>query len=94
MVGSAGHLGESNLGADIDGHDFVLRFNDAPDASFEGMEVRHIRTYIRTYIRTFKETYEDTYKPHFNVGPGVLFEGWRCVFAMYGGKGRRECRDM
>ena len=38
VVGSAGHLGESNLGAHIDAHDFVLRFNDAPDASYPGME--------------------------------------------------------
>jgi len=34
VVGNAGHLRQSSLGAHIDAHDFVLRFNDAPTGSF------------------------------------------------------------
>ena len=63
-------MGESNLGAHIDGHDFVLRFNDAPDASAEGMEVRHAcaehallgdTAYMETHMDScyIKDTYED-----------------------------------
>jgi hypothetical protein len=33
VVGSAGHLRGSNLGAHIDAHDVVLRFNDAPSGT-------------------------------------------------------------
>lgn len=36
VVSSAGALLGSGLGAEIDAHDFVVRFNDAPTDGFEG----------------------------------------------------------
>ena len=43
QVGSAGHLRHSNLGAQIDAHDVVLRFNDAPAADTAEEELgRHV----------------------------------------------------
>ncbi len=43
QVGSAGHLLHSNLGAKIDAHDVVLRFNDAPAANTAEEELgRHV----------------------------------------------------
>ena len=44
VVGSAGHLAQSFLGAAIDAHDFILRFNDAPAGSSPGME--HLAPHI------------------------------------------------
>ena len=35
VVGSAGHLLNSSLGRDIDAHEMVMRFNEAPTAGFE-----------------------------------------------------------
>ena len=38
VVGSAGHLSRSNLGAEIDSHDYVIRFNDAPTGAAPGLQ--------------------------------------------------------
>ena len=57
VVGSAGHILGSGLGREIDKHDVVLRFNEAPTAGFEGdvgsrttHRVVHYSEHIRPFI--------------------------------------------
>ena len=64
VVGSAGHLLNSSLGAHIDAHELILRFNEAPTLGFEadvgshtthrivpGLRHDHIHSYIGHRIR-------------------------------------------
>ncbi|KAL3207642.1 hypothetical protein MRX96_010114 [Rhipicephalus microplus] len=74
LVSSAGSMLGSKLGPEIDGHETVVRFNDAPTAGFEGDWVEHPEFDLFPAYWLRREVLPD--EPFYLMHPDSVWEAW------------------